>query len=295
MKNIIIFGYAFWGGKLYKELLDSDTYHCLGFADNDKEKQKGYVNGIKVKSIEDLLELRKEREFSIIIAAARWGIIGLELEKYDFSIEGVYTGNGIVPYHQAHFSDLDVSKDIILYAGDICDEKHLAVQNLFGLSINKGNDRHIYHDIRMPYPLPDNSISLYQAEDVLEHIPYENMVEIINEIWRILKPDHVFRICLPDYNSPFLSELAMRDEVGKIIYDAYGGGTIGGGGGHLWFPTYEMVKDLLSKTKFKKGEFLCYYTSKKELIRKEITDNNGYVNRIHQKIIYSMVVDCYKM
>lgn len=288
MKNVIIWGYAFLGRKLYRELLISNEYRCLGFADNEEWKQSGYANGMKIQSLEGLLKLREKQEFSIIIAAGQYGSIGTELENYDFEIEGLYTGDKIIPYCPTHFSDLDLSKKIVLYAGDICDEKHLSIPNLFGLSINKGDERHIYHNIEWAYPLPDNSIFRYQAEDVLEHIPYEKMVDIINEIWRVLKPGCVFRISLPDYNSPWLSQVVLRDESGKIICD------VGGGSGHLWFPTYDIVKGLLANTKFKKGDFLSYYTNDKELIYKEITDTNGYVKRVHQKIIYSIVVDCYK-
>ena len=38
------------------------------------------------------------------------------------------------------------------------------------------------------FPLPDNSVDAFQTEDVMEHIPYEKIIVLFNEIYRILKP-----------------------------------------------------------------------------------------------------------
>ena len=116
------------------------------------------------------------------------------------------------------FERLDLSKQITLYAGDICDEEHLKNPNLYGLSIHKADKRHILADITNEYPLPDNSIYSYQAEDVLEHIEPQKLVDTINEIYRILG-DGVFRICLPDYNSPYLKNISMKSKEGRILFD----------------------------------------------------------------------------
>lgn len=71
-----------------------------------------------------------------------------------------------------------------------------------------------------------------------------------------------------------------------------------GDGGHVWFPTYELVKELLEKTRFEKIDFLCYHTAKGELIKKKFNYANGYVNRVSDtedgREIYSIIVDCQK-
>jgi predicted SAM-dependent methyltransferase len=50
-------------------------------------------------------------------------------------------------------------------------------------------------------PLQDNCVESYQAEDVFEHIDYDKLPEVINEIYRVLKPGGYFRLSVPDYGS----------------------------------------------------------------------------------------------
>lgn len=298
-KKIVIFGYAFWGAKLYKKLRASKEYDVIGFADNNHAKQSNMAIGMPIYSVRELNKLQDKVEFSVIIAAGAWAKIGLQLEKANISIEGIYNGEEILPYKQMYFEDLDLQKDIFLYAGDICDNKHLSQKYLYGLSITKGDAHHILHDITNKYPLPNESIAAYQAEDVLEHISYESVLPAIDEIYRILKKGSVFRICLPDYNSPFLKSMCMRNNNGEILYDPFGGGDYSEegviNGGHQWFPSYDLMRDLLSKSRFEDIRFLCYYTQNSELVYHYIDDSNGYVNRIQDgEEIYSMVIDCYK-
>ena len=67
------------------------------------------------------------------------------------------------------WQDLGGIGHIRLYAGDIPD--NVEYEGLIGLSITKGDERHILHDITMPFLLADNSVDSFQAEDVFEHIP----------------------------------------------------------------------------------------------------------------------------
>ncbi|KAI4450873.1 hypothetical protein C823_005410 [Eubacterium plexicaudatum ASF492] len=197
-----------------------------------------------------------------------------ELEEYGIRIEGIYINGKILQYDRMCFERLDLSRKIALYAGDIIDDIHRDNPDLYGLSIMKADSKHILHDITYRYPLSDNSIFSYQAEDVLEHIEYEKLVDVINEIYRILRKNGIFRICLPDYNSKYLSDISMRDSTGKIIFDPTGGGTFGAGcienGGHVWFPTYALVRKLLEKTLFEKIDFLCYHTEDGNLVKRRL-------------------------
>lgn len=299
MKDIIIFGYAYDGVQLFRKLENSALYKVIGFADNAAVKQEMKVNGCKIRSLDDLIEFKKHNDFSVIIASKMWIVISGQLEINNIPIEGIYINENIV----TNFSRLDLSKDIKLYAGDICDDIHMSEPNLYGLSINKIDNKHIYHDITKKYPLPDNCISSYQAEDVLEHIEIEKVVTVINEIYRILKWGGVFRICLPDYNSPYLKKISMYDKAGNIVFDPTGGGVFNENGvqngGHVWFPTYENVKSILNKTLFEKIDFLCYHTSEEDLVRKNINWSYGHINRLPKegeldRPVYSIIVDCYK-
>ena len=175
--------------------------------------------------------------------------------------------------------------------------------DLYGLSIHKADVRHILHDITERYPLPDDSIYSYQAEDVLEHIEIAKLPDTINEVYRILRKGGLFRICLPDYFSPHLNAVSMKDRDGNLLFDATGGGNYGkdgvSDGGHVWFPDYGNVRELLQKTKFQDIRFLCYHTEDGRLVRKKIDFEKGHINRVPKldepnKPVYSIVVDCYK-
>ena len=300
--NIIIFGYGYEGVKLYRELEDSNKYNVIGFADNSLYKQGNRVGSNIIMSMDELIQLKETVDYSVLIDAKKWYEIGQQLENYDIPIEGIYQNGSIETYDRMSFERLDLTKKIVLYAGDIYDEIHMSDENLYGLSISKADSKHILHDIRIKYPLPDNCIFSYQAEDVLEHIEQERLVMVIDEIYRILKKRGLFRICLPDYFSPYLKNTAMKDEHGNIIFDPTGGGDWGSkgviNGGHLWFPNYITVKRLLEKTKFRNINFLCYHTEEGILMKKEIDYLKGYVIRVPEQEcknpVYSMVVDCYK-
>ena len=95
----------------------------------------------------------------------------------------------------------------------------------------------------------------------------------------------------------------MHDKNGNIVFDPTGGGSYGmngvENGGHVWFPNYDNVKELLQKTMFKNIDFLCYHTKEEEVVMKDIDFSLGHINRIpteirERELIYSIVVDCRK-
>ena len=301
-KNIIIFGYGFQGASTWLELEKTGVYNLLGFADNSLVKQGKIAFGVPIKSLLDLEILKRKVLFSVVIASTQWMIIKKQLEERQIEIEGIVIGQKLQMCRDAAaFEKLDFSKPIFLYAGDIVDQIHMDNDNLYGLSITKMDAKHIFHDITLSYPVPDESIYAYQAEDVLEHIEMEKVVPAINEIYRILQKGSILRICLPDYNSPFLRRISMSDNTGKILYDPTAGGKLDefgvNDGGHLWLPTYEQVNELLQQTHFKKFNFICYHTEKGELVKKKFDYVNGYVNRVSvddDNEIFSMIIDCEK-
>lgn len=52
----------------------------------------------------------------------------------------------------------------------------------------------------LPWPWPDNSFDMIIACSVLEHLRI-NLVESINECWRILRSDGILHVKLPYWNS----------------------------------------------------------------------------------------------
>lgn len=298
--NIVIWGYGFIGTLAFNKLRVNPDYNIIGFADNSIELQKYYVNGQKIMSLEECKERLSIIDFSVIIASVKWFEIGLQLEKENIPICGIFADGNIQKYEQVHFEDLIGRSEVKLYAGDICDEVNLRDPNLYGLSICKGDTKHIYHDITQKMPLPDNSISSYVAEHVFEHINYGLLPEIFDEIYRVLKNGARLRICLPDYNSPWLKQLSMCDKAGNILFDANSGGKFKDNQlieGHLWFPTYDKVKECIDKTLFKKVDFIRYRNRDESIFYKSFDNSKDYLHRMeidYGNNDFNLIVDCIK-
>tara|TARA_B100001175_G_C19482696_1_gene628030 strand:- start:1083 stop:1715 length:633 start_codon:yes stop_codon:yes gene_type:complete len=207
------------------------------------------------------------------------------------------------------FTDIKNLDKIYLYAGDMNIDRRK--DNPFiGLSLHNNNSIHIKHDVRKNMDLKDNSVDIYQSEDVFEHIEYEKIPDIFNEIYRVLKPNGLFRLSIPDYRCDILYERSLKYDDGEIYFDPGGGGNYDylnnkvEGGGHVWFPIYESVYKIFEKSDFsiEKVNFLHYYESNNNPIMKNIDYRTGYISRtpdndIRVKDPYrpmSIVIDCYK-
>ncbi len=181
------------------------------------------------------------------------------------------------------FDDIKNNEYIYLYAGDIPNMPEYDKKGIVGLSITHSDSRTIKHDITEGILLEDNSVDIFQAEDVFEHIEYDKLVDVINEIYRVLKPDGIFRLSVPDYRCDILYSRSTKDENGRIIFDKSGGGKYKDGkvikGGHVWFPTYEFVKALIDNSRFDDYTFYHYYDENGNSITKTIDYNIGYVQR----------------
>lgn len=168
-----------------------------------------------------------------------------------------------------------------LYAGDI-PKNELNYKDFIGLSLTQNNENHIKCDLtQLPLPFDDNSVDIFQSEDVFEHIEYNKLIYIINDIYRILKPNSLFRLSIPDYNCDILYKRSIYDFSGNIVYDPGGGGTFENPG-HVWFPNYYNIKTLLENTLFhSKGKirYLHYWINKEEFIINKIDYSKGYVQR----------------
>jgi SAM-dependent methyltransferase len=135
-------------------------------------------------------------------------------------------------------------------------------------------------------PIDDNLIDIYQSEDVFEHLPYDSLPSIFNEIFRVLKPGGLFRLSVPDYRSPVYSQRSLRDASGAIVFDPGGGGRYVAGkvvdGGHLWFPIIETVKQLFATTAFGGGgvvRYLHYFDPAGSAMTERIDYSLGHIQR----------------
>lgn len=140
-----------------------------------------------------------------------------------------------------------------LYAGDLFPDAPQWSTHI-GLTINRPNARNLAHDLTRPMPIVDEAISVYQAEDVFEHIVYDAIAPIFEDIYRVLKSGGLFRLSVPDYRCDILRDRSVVNAAGDIVFDPGGGGRFENGavvgGGHVWFPLYETVKALFDRSSF---------------------------------------------
>jgi len=218
------------------------------------------------------------------------------------------------------FDDIKSNKNIYLVAGENFYNKWKEYNKLksfdwygiwnyseYDLANSKNYDlksydikkHNIYHNLYDNHNLLENSVDIYQSEDVFEHLEYDKLLDIINDIYRILKPKGLFRLSLPDYNQLERIDKCLKNKDGEIYFDEGGGGEYKDGkvinGGHLWFPTIKSVKKLLCKSNFKTMYYLQYYDENNVFVYNEIDYRLGYVKRSYPIMTkHSIVVDCYK-
>lgn len=194
-----------------------------------------------------------------------------------------------------------------LYAGNI-DRTLRQFATHYGITPFLSSSRNIRHDIRHPLPIPDNSVGVYQSEDVFEHIEYLKIGRILCEIYRVLRPGGLFRFSVPDYRCPIFFDRSLKDDDGRIVFDPGGGGRFESGkvveGGHLWFPVYEVVKTLFDESPFEHVRFLHYTDQKGQSVLNPIDyalgyvqrtpDNDTRISKTSPRIAISIVVDAQK-
>ena len=151
-------------------------------------------------------------------------------------------------------------------------ERQYAVPNFLGLALHPAHDREMAHDAVAALPFADGTIAKVQAQDVFEHLPFEKLPFVLDEIYRVLKPGGVFRLSVPDYRSPVLKRRSVYDYRGRVTGDLMMGATpyfdsatgdarmrfSEDGDAHLWFPRYELITHLVLKSDIRKAGIHFY-------------------------------------
>jgi SAM-dependent methyltransferase len=160
-----------------------------------------------------------------------------------------------------------------LYFGSLgLAERQYQIANFTGLALEPVHEREIKHDLTAALPFPDDSIAKVQAQDVLEHLPFDKVPFVLDEIYRVLRPGGVFRLSVPDYRSPVHKRRSLYDWRGRVTGDLLMGATpyfddssgdarmrfAGGGEAHLWFPRYEMITHLVLQSEIRKSAIKFY-------------------------------------
>jgi len=160
-----------------------------------------------------------------------------------------------------------------LYFGSLGQhERQFQIANFVGLALQPAHEREIRHNLTDPLPYADDSIAKVQAQDVLEHLPFEKVPFVLDEIYRVLKPGGTFRLSVPDYRSPVQKRRSIYDARGRVIGDLMMGATSyldqatgdarvrfsNDGEAHLWFPRYELITHLVLKSELRKAQIHFY-------------------------------------
>lgn len=155
-----------------------------------------------------------------------------------------------------------------LYFGSLgLHERQYQVPNFIGLALEPQHDREVRHDATAALPYGDNSIAKVQSQDVFEHLPFEKVPFVLDEVHRVLKPGGVFRLSVPDYRSPVLKRRSVYDWRGRVTGDLLMGATTyfdettgdarvrfsQDGHAHIWFPRYELITHLILKSEIRKS------------------------------------------
>ncbi|MCE1225282.1 MAG: methyltransferase domain-containing protein [Geobacteraceae bacterium] len=192
-----------------------------------------------------------------IIETGQYGDLGkyyLQEFGWDASSDGQHRGipqsNWIIcrrPPEKAKFLEFPFGSALKLYDGLLPSEHES--EGWKGISKTPGDYRHICHDITKPFPFEDNSVEVFQSEDVFVQIHSSLLLNIINEIHRVLKPSGLFRLIVPDYGCELLRERALKNESGVICSDPFFHCSADHGE-QTWFPRIDTLYDLLSRSLF---------------------------------------------
>jgi SAM-dependent methyltransferase len=161
-----------------------------------------------------------------------------------------------------------------LYFGSLgLHERQYQVPNFIGLALAPQHDREMRHDATAALPFGDASIGKIQSQDVFEHLPFEKIPFVLDEVYRVLKPGGVFRLSVPDYRSPVMKRRSVYDWRGRVTGDLLMGATPyfdettgdarvrfrEDGHAHIWFPRYELVTHLILKSEIRKSREIKFY------------------------------------
>ena len=136
-------------------------------------------------------------------------------------------------------------------------------QGFIGLSIKQADWNTIKHDITRPFPLKDNTVDFFQAEDVLEHIPYERCPPSLPRYTASSPGARFLRLSVPDYRCDVYASAASGLRRAALPFDPDGAAGTGmespAAGRTCGFPVFESVKALCDASPFAAAEFYHYY------------------------------------
>jgi predicted SAM-dependent methyltransferase len=139
-------------------------------------------------------------------------------------------------------------------------------ENYISVDINPPNiSWGIKHDLRTSMSLPDNSVTRILTEDFLEHITWKENENLLIECFRLLKPEGIMRIGIPDYNNPKDKPYLIKKNDPRFP-------------GHITLMNYKSMRNLIEKSPFSRYKFYHYWNGD-DFIHEEIDYSLGMIKR----------------
>lgn len=126
-----------------------------------------------------------------------------------------------------------------------------------------------HHDVRRGLPFDDRSVDAIYSSHMLEHMYFNEAEALLVECRRVLRPDGVLRLALPDAGR-WASDLVSGESDGLRFNERLGAWPLEAptrgqrlrfmvtGSVHRWQPTGDLVEQMLTKAGFGKVE-RCEY------------------------------------
>jgi len=101
-----------------------------------------------------------------------------------------------------------------------------------GIDMQKLPGVDIVHNFTiMPWPIEDESVLIAMASHILEHIPKVAidkgvtrfpLIEFMNEVWRVMKPDGRFMLAMPHGASPgFMQDPTHASQINETMFSYF--------------------------------------------------------------------------
>ncbi len=142
----------------------------------------------------------------------------------------------------------------------------IGYKNYISVDINPPHEGwSVKHDVREPFPLAEHSVTRILSEDLVEHLKIEEIKVLFRECFRLLKPQAVMRIGVPDYDNP---KDRLYFEKGRDPRHP----------DHITLTNYELMKNIIEESPFSRYEFYHYW-DEGEFIYKKIDYSLGMIKR----------------
>lgn len=91
---------------------------------------------------------------------------------------------------------------------------------VIGLDIQKFPGVDVIHDLeKAPLPFEDETFDMVYSSHNLEHV--DNRVQLMDEIWRILKMGGIFRVIVPHHTNPVGKRLEHHGYFGMQSFESF--------------------------------------------------------------------------